>query len=264
MAISTQSASFGDLLKDWRRRRRLSQLDLALAADVSTRHVSFLETGRAQPSRDMIARLSDVLEAPLGARNTLLEAAGFAPAYPRRPLEAEALAPVRAALERMMANHAPYPAILFSRRWDILDANPAGRALLGAAEPGANVIELFADHPEMRALVLNWADVAQAFLVRLTDDSRRAGGDTDLDALAARLADTIDPHDLDAPTAAGDPFIPVRLRAGDGTGELSFLTAVVEINGAQELTVSDLHLELYFPANPQTAQAFEGAAAALA
>src|SRR3712207_4696494 len=116
-------ARVGDLLRDWRHRRRLSQLDLAIAADVSARHVSFVETGRSKPSRELLLHLAEHLEVPLRERNHLLLAAGYAPVYTERPLDDDAMAPVRNALDKILAGHEPYPAVIVDRRWDLVAAN---------------------------------------------------------------------------------------------------------------------------------------------
>jgi transcriptional regulator with XRE-family HTH domain len=182
--------AFGDVLRDWRRRRRLSQLDLGLEAEVSARHLSFLETGRAKPSRVMVDRLADGLDMPLDARNALLVAAGFAPRYRAGRWEDEALAPARQAFERVMAGHAPYPAILFDRHWTALDANAAGWLLLGGPGEGINLIERLIEDETLRAQVLNWAEVGPF----MRAESRHAGGDAVLDDYADRLTALIGPE----------------------------------------------------------------------
>src|SRR3954453_8918524 len=120
----------GDLLRDWRRRRRLSQLDLAVEAEVSARHLSFVETGRSKPSRELLLHLAEHLEVPLRERNDLLLAAGYAPAYRQRPLDDEAMGPVRDALDKILAGHEPYPAVIVDRRWDLVSANEAALTIL--------------------------------------------------------------------------------------------------------------------------------------
>src|SRR5262245_39242564 len=145
MMIATRPV--GDLLRDWRQRRRLSQLDLAMEADVSARHVSFLETGRARPSREMLLRLADPLDIPLRERNELLVAAGFAPVYPERGLDAPALRAARDAVERVLRGHEPYPALAVDRHWTMLAANDAVAPLLvGVAKelvrPPINVLRV--------------------------------------------------------------------------------------------------------------------------
>lgn len=116
----------GELLRDWRRRRRLSQLDLSVEAEVSSRHLSFVETGRSRPSRELLLHLAEQLDVPLRERNTLLLAAGYA----EHPLEAEVMAPVRAALDSVLAGHSPFPAIIVGGRWDLVTANDAAMAIL--------------------------------------------------------------------------------------------------------------------------------------
>lgn len=252
-----QDTTFGELLRGWRERRRLSQLELALSADVSARHVSFLETGRARPSRAMIQRLAEVLDAPLAQRNDLLEAAGFVAAYSRAPLDDDALAPVRDALARLMRSHMPYPAILFTRHWDVVDANEMGRALFGGSPTGANAIELLLTDPALRGRVVNLAETLQGMITRLRAESRHVGGDSRLDALVARLA--ADAAVTGSPDEAylgqRHPFLPVRVLSD--AGELLMFTATVEIGTAQAISLRDLHLELFFPADASTQTYFE-------
>src|SRR5438128_1267052 len=129
-ATGVHAAGFGDLLREWRHRRRVSQLDLALDAAVSARHISFVETGRAKPSRELVLRLSDQLDVPLRERNALLVAAGFAPVYGESPLEAPGMAPVREALDRLLAGHEPFPAVIVDRQWELIAGNVPAMALL--------------------------------------------------------------------------------------------------------------------------------------
>jgi transcriptional regulator with XRE-family HTH domain len=260
--VERRHPSFGHLLRDWRERRRLSQLDLALDADVSARHLSFLETGRARPSRRMILRLAEVLEAPLVSRNELLDAAGFAPAFSSAPLEAEELAPVRDALARLMDGHAPYPALLFNRHWDLVDANDAGRLLFGDPATGTNAIDLLLTDQALRSRIVNLAETLRSMATRLRAESRHLGGDPRLDALAARLANdpaVVEGTDADADAAPRHPFTPIRVRTD--AGELAFLTATAEIGTAESITIRDLHLELLFPADATTRAAFTPAGA---
>jgi transcriptional regulator with XRE-family HTH domain len=128
--------SIGDHLREWRQRRRLSQMDLALDAEISTRHLSFLETGRARPSRDMVLRLAERLEVPLRERNVLLLAAGFAPVFGERRLDDPALAPARAAVDLVLKGHEPYPAVAIDRHWTLVAANAAIPPLLAGVDPG--------------------------------------------------------------------------------------------------------------------------------
>jgi transcriptional regulator with XRE-family HTH domain len=248
---------FGTLLREWRDRRRMSQLELALSADVSARHISFLETGRARPSRGMILRLTDVLDTPLANRNDLLEAAGFVAAYSRAPLDDVALAPARNALTRVMHNQMPYPALLFTRHWDVVDANETGKLMFGDPTPGTNAIDLFLTDAALRARIVNLAETLRGVIARLSSESRQIGGDPRLDAMVERL--TGDPavvaladEDVAGPAR---PFLPVRIRSE--AGELSLLTATAELGTAQAIALRDLHLELFFPADETTERYFE-------
>ncbi len=252
------AADFGALLRDWRARRRLSQLALALTAEVSPRHLSFLESGRAKPSRAMILRLAEALDAPLAERNAMLEAAGFARAFPAAPLGDEALTPVRAALQRMLATHAPYPAMLIDRYWTLIEANQGAAAFFGdAATPGVNVLDAMQNNPAVRARIENWAEAALAVAARIKAESRHAGGDARLEAMAAAL--TNDPACAGADHLAPSPgqaAFPLTLRFGDAA--LSFFTVIASIGSPVDVTVTDLRVELFYPANAATEAAFAG------
>jgi transcriptional regulator with XRE-family HTH domain len=170
-SISPQSpADFGEALRHRRRARGLSQLDLALSCGTSPRHLSFLETNRSRPSRDMVEMLADAMVLPRAARNSMLLAAGFAPAYPATPLDAAALAPFRSILAEMIARHAPFPALVIDRWWTILDANDSARALLGALHDGdgeMNVVRMPTDSAQAGELIVNHAEVLAEMLGRI-------------------------------------------------------------------------------------------------
>lgn len=268
--------SFGDHLRDWRARRRLSQLDLALEANVSARHVSFLETGRARPSREMVLQLATTLDLPLRERNSLLQAAGFVAAYPERPLDHESLKPIRAALTRMLAQHMPFPAMLLDKYWTVLDANPMaaalfnlGPALASGSDGGApvNVLEMIAAHPEITAQFENWPEVAQHLMARLRLEAAASGGDPKLQDLIDGLAE--DPaFALPAPAQeigaqeAGQPFLCSRIRMGDQV--IALFSTIAQFGTAQDITVHDLRLELFFPADETTETMLADFAARLA
>ncbi len=176
----------GDLLREWRQRRRLSQLDLAIAADVSSRHLSFVETGRARPSSEMILHLADHLDIPLRDRNALLLAGGYAPAYPERGLAEPELQAVRAALRQILAGHEPYPAVVVNRWWELVDAN-AGSGLFTRdvashlLTPPVNVLRLSLHPDGMARRIANLPEWRAHLLARLgrqaeaTGDARLAG-----------------------------------------------------------------------------------------
>src|SRR4051812_1164703 len=192
VAATSVPSPVGQLLRSWRRRRNLSQLELALDADVSARHLSFLETGRSRPSREMVIRLSEELAVPLRERNALLLAAGFAPVYPERPLEAPEMEPARQAIDRFLRAHEPYPALLIDRYRNLVTANDALDLLLDGVgpqllTPPANALRI-ALHPEgMAPRTVNLAEWSSQLLRRLRREAQ-ASADPELTALHDELA----------------------------------------------------------------------------
>jgi transcriptional regulator with XRE-family HTH domain len=258
---ATQADTGGEFavaLRKWRRARSRSQLDLALEAGVSARHLSFLETGRARPSREMALALAEALLLPRGARNGFLLAAGFAPAYPTTPLEAEALAPLRAALTEMMTRHAPFPALLCNRQWTILDANDPARALLAPLHGSSgemNIIRMLAENPLAAQMIGNYPEVLAEMTERIRLEAHEAGDDPVLDDLIASLETARARH-----PAFGQgmrrPLVPLVIRTPGP--DLRFLTAVAHFGTSEDVTVRDLRLELFFPADDATRQALGG------
>jgi transcriptional regulator with XRE-family HTH domain len=251
--------SFGIALKDWRARRRLSQLDLALAAGVSARHVAFLETGRARPSREMVIALAAAMDVPLRCRNELMQSAGFAPVYQARPLSDDALAPIRSALDLMLMRHDPYPGILLDRHWNVLQANTAAAALfaqlLGDSEE-PNLVRRLLANPLAPRLITNWSEVMRDLLSRLRLEAAQAGGDAELEALAALVAanqSPVRPHAIR--DAAANPFMGIKFVSGEH--EIALFSAMVEFGTSEDITVRDLRLELFFPADRASAEALQ-------
>jgi transcriptional regulator with XRE-family HTH domain len=250
----------GTLLRDWRRRRRMSQLDLALEAGVSARHVSFIETGRARPSAEMVGQLAEHLGVPLRERNTLLLAAGYAPAYGQRALEEPEMGPVREAIARLLRAHEPYPAVVVDRHWGLVDAN-AGLSLLvdGVAphllEPPVNALRVSL-HPEgMAPRIRNLGEWRAHLLDRL---GRQAvvTGDPALFALHAELAAYPGGEPGHVPDLeAGGIAVPLRLAAGDD--ELTFISTATTFGTATDVTVSELAIESFFPAEDATARTLQ-------
>ena len=253
-AVSTVQASAGSLLRDWRRRRRLSQLDLALESGVSARHLSFLETGRSRPSREMVLHLAEQLDVPLRDRNQLLLAAGFAPAYAERPIDAPEMGPVRDALDRILKGHEPYPAVVVDRWWDLTAAN-TGVALLtsGVAshllEPPANALRITL-HPEGMAQHIRNLPEWRAHLLDRLRRQVAVTGDERLAALYRELSGY--PGD-EATLAPHEPGIAVPLRIRLGDRELSFLSTVATFGTAVDITLAELAIEAFFPADDATA-----------
>jgi transcriptional regulator with XRE-family HTH domain len=246
-------ADFCTLLREWRRARGLSQLDLALEADVSARHLSFLESGRAQPSRAMAMQLAEALLLPRAAINALLASAGFAAAYPATPLAAESLAPFRAMLDEMMRRHAPYPALVCDRHWTIVDANDSARMLLGPLHDGGaemNVVRMLCT-PQARALIENMGEVLAEMWGRIRLEALEAGPDPINAELLSLLKAAMTQAPPPPPTRR--PIVPIRLRTPGAT--LSFITTIAHFGTSEDITLRDLRLELLFPADEATAAA---------
>lgn len=249
----------GELLREWRQRRRMSQMDLALEADISTRHLSFLETGRSAPSREMILRLAEQLDIPLRERNALLHAAGFAPVYPQRPLADPALAPARRAVELVLKGHEPYPALAVDRHWSLVAANRAVAPLLAGVAPGllappVNVLRLSLHPDGLAPRIANLAQWRAHLLARLRQQID-ATADAKLAALLAELKGYEAPdgeEDREAQDFAG-VVVPLRLRAG---ADLLNLFSTTTVFGTPvDITLSELALETFFPADAATAEA---------
>jgi len=263
-AIRPASASaVGDLLRDWRQRRRLSQLDLALEAEVSARHLSFVETGRSSPSRALILALAERLEVPLRERNVLLVAGGFAPAFPERGLDDPALAAARRAMELVLAAHEPLPALAVDRRWTMVRANRAVAPLLDGVDeallkPPVNVLRLSLHPGGLAPRIANLAEWRAHLLDRLRRQVE-ATADGALQELQQELLAYPKPPGPPHPGAAGDRayagvVVPLRLRT-DG-GMLSFFSTTTVFGTPVDVTLSELALEAFYPADSATADAF--------
>ena len=255
---TVERPAFGALLREWRQRRRVSQLDLAISADVSVWHVSFLETGRSRPSREMVLRLAERLDVPLRDRNPLLLAAGFAPSYPRRALDDPALTPVREAVDAILAGYEPYPALVVDRGWNLVAAN-AGVAQLTAAaaahlrEPPVNVLRLSLHPDGLAPHIVNLAQWRGHVLGRLGREAA-AAGDVGLAELLRELTD----YPGGTEPAGPDHAVAVPLRIRLGGRELAFLGTVTTFGTALDITAAELSIEAFLPADPDTAAALRG------
>ncbi len=245
----------GQLLRRWRRRRGLSQLALAGAADVSARHLSFVETGRSRPSRQLLLRLGEHLAVPLRDRNALLLAAGFAPAYPQRRLDDPPMAAVADAVTRILAAYQPFPALVVDRHWDLVDANEAVAALIADCpaallEPPCNVLRLCLHPDGLAPRIVDLGTWRAHLLARLRHQ---------IDATAdPRLPELLDElRAYPAPPAqavlAPAPVVPIRLRTRDG--ELAFLSTTTLFGTPGDVTVEELAIEAFLPADDATARA---------
>jgi transcriptional regulator with XRE-family HTH domain len=258
----------GHLVREWRQRRRLSQLDLALEAEISPRHLSFLETGRSTPSREMVLRLAARLDVPLRERNTLLLAAGYAPAFRERPLADPDLVSARQAVDLVLTGHEPFPALAVDRHWHLVAANRAvGPLLDGIAgtllEPPVNVLRLGL-HPEgLAPRIANAGEWREHVLARLRRQID-ASGDPVLRDLFEELrgypvsAGDAPPASAHTPSAIGAVVVPLRLRSPAGI--LSFISTTTVFGTPVDITLSELALETFFPADATTAAVLRAAA----
>jgi transcriptional regulator with XRE-family HTH domain len=258
MATVGDRAPLGVLLRDWRQRRRMSQLDLALEAGVSARHLSFLETGRSKPSRGMVLHLAEELEVPLRERNRMLLAAGYAPAFEERPLEDPELEPVRRAVAQVLTGIEPYPAAVIDRWWDLVASNrQLGVFLEGVAPellaPPANVLKVSLHPAGMAPRIANLAEWRAHLLDRLRREIAATG-----DARLSQLLEEVSSYPAPAPGEPVAPVpphgaiaVPLRIRAGER--ELTFISTVATFGTAVDVTVSELSIEAFFPADAATA-----------
>lgn len=255
--------SFPQRLKSWRHKRRLSQLALSLTSGVSQRHVSFLESGRAQPSRGMILQLSETLDVPLRERNLWLTAAGFAPVFQSRPLDDPQMTQVMAAIRMMLANHAPFPAVAVDRAWNIRLANAPFEllsAMLGsdlwtrAGGGQRNLMRLFFHPNGIRPFVTNWSAVAPLLWHRAQREAEALGGH-EMQQVLSELSPYQDARALraseDLPLV---PVLPLEI-AKDGVS-LSLFTVIATFGTAQDVTTDELRIESLFPADEATERLF--------
>jgi transcriptional regulator with XRE-family HTH domain len=266
MAVPEAASPVGALLREWRQRRNLSQLELALRSAVSARHLSFIETGRSRPSREMVAHLAERLDVPLRERNRLLLAAGFAPVFGERALDESEMTPMREALERFLSAHEPYPALVVDRHWNVVAFN-RGVAFVNrdvAPElrtPPANALRI-ALHPDgLASRISNLANWSGYLLARLRREMETTG-DPELESLYEELvaypgttseydpADTSDPRDL---------MLMQELRIDDR--ELAFFCTLTTFGTPRDLTLAELTIVAFYPANSETAEALSAAVA---
>jgi transcriptional regulator with XRE-family HTH domain len=257
MAAAAAPAPIGEMLRAWRRRRSLSQLELSLNAGVSSRHLSFLETGRAQPSREMVLHLAEELQVPARERNSLLLAAGFAPLHTERSLDEPQMALVRQAIDRFLRAHEPYPALVVDRYHDLLASNDALELLLEDVAPEllappANALRM-ALHPRgLAPRTLNLAEWSAHLMQRLHREMQMTA-DPRLESLHEELAGYPGVA-LTSPQSqlqASDIVLPLRLRNGDG--ELAFFSTISTFGTAIDITLEELSIEAFYPANAHTA-----------
>ena len=248
--------AFGERLRQWRQHRRLSQLDLALDAEISTRHLSFMETGRAQPSREMVLKLAEQLDVPLRERNALLTAAGFAPVFSERPLSDAAMAPARRAVEMVLKGHDPFPALAVDRHWNLVAANEAVGPLLAGVAPmllaePVNVLRL-ALHPDgLAPRTVNLGQWRKHLLERLERQAEASG-----DPMLAELLAELEAYPAPDEHGEDDDFawVAVPLKLASDAGVISLFSTVTVFGAPSDLTLAELALEAFFPADEATAE----------
>jgi len=262
--MSTQT-SVGEHIRDWRRRRRLTQLDLALDAEISPKHLSFIETGRSRPSRQMVLHLAEQMDVPLRERNAMLIAAGFAPVFPERPLDSPDLAAARRAVDLVLKGHEPFPALAVDRHWNLVAANAAvGPFLVDEPEllvQPMNVLRMTLHPRGMAPRIANLTEWRGHLLERLrrqievTADAGLKALYDELKAYPAPPAAVGAPHGQDL----GGVAVPMRLQTEQGL--MSFISTVTVFGTPTDVTLSELALETFFPADDSTARALISLAA---
>jgi transcriptional regulator with XRE-family HTH domain len=256
----SREQDFAAKLRRWRQRRGWSQLDLAGRADVSQRHLSFLELGRAAPSRDMVIRLATALDVPLRQHNALLLAAGFAPVWQETNLAAPQLGEVSAALDYMLAQQEPYPAVAVDRHWNLLKANGGAvrlvEFLVGPLTPDAkvNLADALVGPDVLRPFLLNWKEVVRYF-IRSVEADAAADGQAETAALLERLLAYEGVRDLMKPAileAVAGPVLPMHFSKGQVS--LKLFTTIATLGTPQDITLQELRIESFFPMDRETAR----------
>ncbi|PHQ27092.1 transcriptional regulator [Marinobacter guineae] len=244
----TEHSAFGHKLRFWRNQKRLSQLELAVEAELSPRHLSFIETGRSRPKRDLVLRLAETLDIPLRERNELLMAAGLPAAYFEEDYESDQLEVYRAAIRELITNHQPYPALVLNRWGDVVDGNATAFMMfpeLKADEP-VNLYQAYLSSPKWKAVVDNWDEVAWAAYEHLLSDASRYQGDERMQALILEIQELL--REIPKPESLPDsPSIRTRLNMGDEILETT--TMIARFGPVNDVFLSELRVEMIFPAN---------------
>jgi transcriptional regulator with XRE-family HTH domain len=263
IAISRQAGA-GDMLREWRQRRRLSQLELAGEAEISTRHLSFVENGRSTPSRGMLMRLAERLDMPLRARNEMLHAAGFAALYSERALDAPEMSMARRTVDAVLNAHAPFPALAVDRHWTLVASNVAVAPLLAGVAPAllqgpVNVLRLSLHPGGLAPRIANLAEWRAHLLARLQQQIERSG-DAQLVALRGELAAYPHPAPDTDMQEVNAIAVPLRLRMPGLAQPLSLISTTTVFGTPVDVTLSELALECFYPADERTRQALQRSA----
>jgi transcriptional regulator with XRE-family HTH domain len=261
MMTTTSTKHVGDHIREWRMRRRMSQMDLALEADISTRHLSFLETGRSHPSREMLLLLAEQLDIPLRERNIMLVSAGFAPVYSQKSLEDPELQSARQAVDLVLKGHDPYPALAVDRHWSLIAANDALLPLIGDVDPAllkppVNVLRLSIHPAGLARRIVNFTEWRNHLVARLRHQVDVTG-----DAFLADLAEELRAYPIPdgavrGPVPAQDyGGVVVPLKLASESGILTLFSTTTVFGTPVDVTLSELAIEAFFPADPETAHA---------
>ncbi|MEL7312806.1 MAG: helix-turn-helix domain-containing protein [Pseudomonadota bacterium] len=263
----THRSAFPQVCRDWRQRRKLSQLELSLRADVSQRHVSWLERGKSQPSRSMVIRLSEAMDMPLRARNLMLQAAGFAPIYKESALDDTDMAPVLQAVTRILSHHDPFPSLVVDRFWNVLMQNDAATRMFGAvgdlqamsqnlgSSNTVNLAFLTLHEAGLRRFITNFEQAAPAFLQRLRAESESSGDEERIEQYRA-LAKLVDPS---MESSASAPLLPVLPLELDLHGvRLSLFSVISTLGTPQDVTTDEIRIESFYPNDDSTDTFFRG------
>ena len=260
-----RGSAVGSLLRHWRTIRRLSQLELSLRADVSQRHLSWVETGRSRPSRELLLHLAAVLDVPLRDRNAMLQAGGFAAVYPQRRWDDPDMGPAREAIELLLRRHEPYPAIVLDGHWALVDANEAAVGLIttmggpqALAVADGNAMRLLVHPDGLRRSIVNWDEVGGHLADRITREAASYPDDTVMQDVASEMLDLIGPVPRTAPDAAVPLVVESRMRSGGL--EVATMSMLASVGGALDVTLSELLVELFYPAGPTSAATLEALA----
>lgn len=253
MLIDT-SAPIGDHIRQWRTHRRMSQLDLALEAEISTRHLSFLETGRARPSREMVLNLAERLRVPQRERNRLLLAAGFAPAFVERPLDSPEMEAARRAIGHVLAGYMPYPALAVDRHWNLVEANAAVTSIIASVaprllEPPVNVLRLSLDPEGLAPRIANLPEWRSALFARLREQI-----DASADPALVTLLDELRALPGGEAEGADAAAVIVPMQLDGDAGRLSLISMTTIFGTPVDVTLSELAIEAFLPADEATAE----------
>lgn len=252
------SDGFSNILRDWRKRRRLSQLELSTLASISSRHISFLEKGRAKPSRNMVLKLASALDISPGDTNVALAISGFSNAFPETTIDDESVEILHKAVSSMLNNHQPYPALVCDQSWKLLKTNSAADYILELLGARKNYNLMFAmlavDDPE--GVLINWVEVAHLMLRRMDAEQLQKPYNETLQSIRAKLRSHWRLQGEEFVHADGlSVYIPIKLRVGETV--LTLISMIAQFGGVQEITYSGLHVELFFPADDVTERHFQ-------